>query len=170
MLYEYMKSIKVFVAVVILLSICLSQAAQVYSRIWLAEWSSANVTSNKQRDMYLGVYGGIGLIQALLVLLSSMLIATGSMIASRSLHGNMLENVMRAPMSFFETTPLGRIVNRFSKDLYTIDDMVPQSMSMFLRTFLNVVSTLFAISFATPLFLTVIVPLGIVYIVFQVWT
>jgi ABC-type multidrug transport system fused ATPase/permease subunit len=35
--------------------------------------------------------------------------------ASRLLHDGMLACVLHSPMSFFDTTPLGRIVNRFSK-------------------------------------------------------
>ena len=163
-----MKSIQLYVAILFMAALVLSEACTVYSRIWLADWSSSNVTSASERDMYLGVYGGLGLAQALLALSSSLLLASGSIRASRHLHGSLLNTIMHAPMAFFETTPLGRVVNRFSKDLYTIDDMVPRSMSMFLRTFLNIVSTMFAISFATPIILVVIVPLGVVYVLIQV--
>ena len=118
--------------------------------------------------MYLGVYGGLGLVQAICVLISALCLALGSKIASRFLHQSILVNVMHSPMSFFETTPLGRIVNRFSKDISTIDDKVPMSLSSFLRTFCAVLGTIVAISFATPIFLAVIVPLGIVYVFIQV--
>ena len=40
---------------------------------------------------------------------------------------------MRAPMSFFDTTPLGRILNRFSKDIYTIDETIPSSLRFVLQ-------------------------------------
>lgn len=41
---------------------------------------------------------------------------------SVNLHRRAIERVMRAPMSMFDTTPLGRIMNRFSKDMDTIDN------------------------------------------------
>ena len=63
----------------------------------------------------LGVYATLGMGQAVLVLLSSFCLAIGGIFGSRTLHDNMLANILRSPMSFFDTTPLGRILNRFSK-------------------------------------------------------
>ena len=71
-------------------------------------------------------------------------------------------------MSFFDTTPLGRILNRFSKDIYLIDEIVPRSIRMFIWTFLSVLSTIIVIVIATPIFAVVIVPLGIFYLLVQV--
>jgi hypothetical protein len=50
----------------------------------------------------------------------------------------MLACVMRSPMSFFDTTPLGRVVNRFAKDIYTIDETIPYSARSFVTTFMQV--------------------------------
>ena len=80
----------------------------------------------------------------------------------------MLANILRSPMSFFDTTPLGRILNRFSKDVYLIDEVVPRSIRMFIWTFLSVLSTIIVIVIATPIFAVVIVPLGIFYVLVQV--
>ena len=166
--WAYAKSVRVYLAIGIVLFIVVAEIASVASGIWLARWSSANVTSDDERDMYLGVYGGLGFLQALSVLISALCLAVGSKIASRYLHQSILLNVMHSPMSFFETTPLGRIVNRFSKDISTIDDMVPMSLANFLRTFCGVLGTIVAISFATPIFLAVILPLGLFYLFVQV--
>lgn len=168
MFWAYAKSVKVYLAFSILFSVVLAEASSVSSGIWLARWSSSNVTSDKERDLYLGVYGGLGFLQAASTLISSLCLAVGSKIASRNLHHTLLENVLHSPMSFFETTPLGRIVNRFSKDISTIDDKVPMTLIMFLRTFCGVLGTIAAISFATPIFLVVILPLGFVYFFIQV--
>lgn len=48
-------------------------------------------------------------------------VAYGAIAASKKLHCELLQNMMRCPMSFFDTTPLGRIINRFSKDVDTMD-------------------------------------------------
>ncbi|XP_068732556.1 multidrug resistance-associated protein 1-like [Montipora capricornis] len=165
--WAYAKSVKVYLAVAMLLFIVLAEIASVFSGIWLARWSSSNVTSSDERDMYLGGYAGLGVTQAVCVLISSLCLALGSKIASRYLHQSILVNVMHLPMSFFESTPLGRIVNRFSKDISTIDDKVPMSLVSFFRTFCTVLGTVIAISFATPIFLVVIVPLGALYFFIQ---
>ena len=126
------------------------------------------MASDEERDLFLGVYGALGLSQALFILFASIAMAAGSRVASRHLHQRMLVNIMHSPMSFFETTPQGRIMNRFSKDISGVDDMVPRSLTSFLRTFLSVFGTLFAITYATPMFLAVIVPLGVLYFFIQV--
>ena len=63
----------------------------------------------------LGVYAVLGIGQAVLVLFGAFSLAIGGIIGSRRLHNDMLGAILRSPMSFFDTTPLGRILNRFSK-------------------------------------------------------
>lgn len=169
MFWEYCKSLTVFLSVCILLFILIGEGASVAAGIWLARWSSISVTSDKERDLYLGVYGALGMSQAVFVLFGAIAMALGSRIASRHLHQRMLVNIMHSPMSFFETTPQGRIMNRFSKDISGIDDMVPRTLVNFFRTLLTVLGAMFTISFVTPIFLAVIIPLGALYIFVQVW-
>ena len=117
------------------------------------------------RGTFLGVYAALGFSQALLVLLGSFALAIGAIFASKTLHDKMLESIMRSPMS---TTPLGRILNRFSKDIYTVDESIPRSLRAFLMSFSSVISIIIVILIATPIFLAVIAPLGVVYFLIQV--
>ncbi|XP_013411118.1 multidrug resistance-associated protein 1 [Lingula anatina] len=137
------------------------------SNIWLNIWSNDQVINNTQdralTDLRLGVYGALGGGQALFVLIESLSIATGCICASDILHSGILKCIMKTPMAFFDTTPLGRIVNRFSKDMDTVDITIPMTMRIFLATLASVISTLVVITYSTPLFIVVIVPLGILY-------
>ena len=71
-------------------------------------------------------------------------------------------------MSFFDTTPLGRILNRFSKDINIIDETLPQSLDAFLSTLFVVLGTIIAVSIALPIFFTVIIPMALFYLMVQV--
>ncbi|NWR51111.1 MRP2 protein, partial [Regulus satrapa] len=99
----------------------------------------------------------------LFLLFATMLSARGTMHASRIMHQQLLSNILRAPMSFFDTTPTGRIVNRFAKDIFTIDETIPMSFRTWISCFMGIISTLIVICLATPFFAVVIVPLGIFY-------
>ncbi|XP_078381052.1 multidrug resistance-associated protein 1-like [Oculina patagonica] len=143
------------------------EACAVATGIWLAYWSSANVTTNQQRDFYLTVYGSIGAGQAFFTFLYSLALFYGAFRASRTLHRKLIVNILRLPMTFFDTTPLGRIMNRLSKDIYGIDVTIPVSLRAFLQMFYDVLGMLVAVSYATPLFLTIVPPLGALYFYIQ---
>ena len=120
------------------------------------------------RSEYLGVYGLFGLGQFIFTILGSFSLATGGIFASRLIHKRLIVNILRLPMSFFDTTPSGQILNRFSKDVNTIDETIPRFIRSFVFTLFTVLSTIFVISYATPLFMIVILPLTILYILIQV--
>lgn len=70
-------------------------------------------------------------------------------------------------MSFFDTTPLGRIINRFSRDVDIIDCAIIPSVRSWIVCVFAVFTTITAISYSTPIFLSVIVPMGIIYYFIQ---
>ncbi|XP_068923158.1 ATP-binding cassette sub-family C member 2 [Petaurus breviceps papuanus] len=143
------------------------------SNFWLSEWTNDSqkywnqTYPTSQRDMRIGVYGALGFSQGFFVLLAGLLSTFGAIHASRTLHTQLLDNILRAPMSFFDTTPTGRIVNRFAGDISMLDDTIPMSFRSWILCFLGIISTLIMISIATPVFVAVIIPLAIVYILVQ---
>ena len=78
-----------------------------------------------ERDIHLGVYGGLGLGQAVAVIFASLFLYMSTLTGANKLHRIMLGNILRSPMSFFDTTPQGRILNRFGKDVDVLDSTMP---------------------------------------------
>ncbi len=110
------------------------QGFSVGTNLWLSEWSDDPASANPPvRNLYLSVYGALGTASALTICLSSVITAVGGLNASNILHDNMLGGVLRAPMSFFDTTPKGRIVNRFAKDVDYVDRSIPMTFAGMLR-------------------------------------
>lgn len=72
-------------------------------------------------------------IAGVFVFLGTLLLANASVAASRILHSRLLNNILRVPMVFFDTTPIGRVVNRFAKVVslsYILTDFFPLSISL----------------------------------------
>ncbi|XP_071095143.1 multidrug resistance-associated protein 1-like [Haliotis cracherodii] len=116
---------------------------------------------------YLGVYASFALWMIVVVTGYGYLLRVRMVRAAARLHDAILSRVFRSPMSFFDTTPYGRIINRLSRDVETIDNTLPLIIRMLLSTFSNVVATLVIITISTPLFISVLIPLVILYLCIQ---
>ncbi|OWF40077.1 Multidrug resistance-associated protein 1 [Mizuhopecten yessoensis] len=170
---SYLKSVGPILSCIIILFYILYNIASVYSNIWLSEWSNDEAATvngtvdTAQRDLRLGVYGALGLVQGTVIVFASLCLYLGNVMAGRHLHAGMLKNIMASPMEFFDTTPLGRMVNRFSKDIDVLDVTIPRTFEAWLACLLRVLSVPVVIGYSTPLFLTVLIPLGLLYFVIQ---
>ncbi|XP_031350249.1 multidrug resistance-associated protein 1 isoform X4 [Photinus pyralis] len=164
---HYLKSIGIFLTVSTIVLNILFQFFTVGSNLWLTEWSNSKNVSTHQRDMYLGVYGALGLGQAITAVFAELCPTLGCWYAARLLHNVMLQGILRAPLAFFDVTPSGRIIARFSKDVDVMDTNLPMYFSDGTYCFFEVLATLFVISYTTPIFIAVILPIGIVYYLVQ---
>ncbi|KAI9689553.1 MAG: hypothetical protein M1822_010204 [Bathelium mastoideum] len=93
--------------------------------------------------------------------------ATWLVQASRKLHERMAFAIFRSPMRFFETTPAGRILNRFSSDIYKVDEVLARTFNMLFVNTARAAFTLGVISTSTPIFVCLIIPLGGLYLYIQ---
>ncbi|NXJ08863.1 MRP3 protein, partial [Odontophorus gujanensis] len=167
--WQYMKAVSPVISLIICFLYCCQNAASIGANVWLSDWTNEPVINGTQHNtsMRIGVYAALGLLQGFIVLVSSYTLAMGGINAARTLHTALLENKFRTPQSFYDTTPTGRIINRFSKDIFVIDEVIPPTILMFLGTFFNSLSTMIVIVASTPLFAVVIVPLAILYFFVQ---
>ncbi|XP_048735267.2 multidrug resistance-associated protein 1-like [Ostrea edulis] len=149
-----------------------------YNQYRLSEWNndntdnctSSNVSTSLQhsRERHrLTVYGSVGLIRTLFDLTIQFLTAYIAITSARKLHQNALSSVMRAPLNFFDTTPIGRIINRFSKDMGMLDGQLPWITQSFMQCFPHLIFTVGIITLGTPNILFFVIPLCIVYFFVQ---
>ncbi|XP_046552046.1 multidrug resistance-associated protein 1-like [Haliotis rubra] len=174
---DYAKAIGVCSTFFIFFTFAMYQAATMASNIWISVWTDDGLLKNmslvntsdyqNKNTMYLGVFGGFGCVQAVMILFYSILAAVKMVRAAGRMHANMLSRILRSPMSFYDTTPIGRIVNRFSRDVETVDNTLPALIRIWINCVFNVMGTLIVISYSTPIFLSVIIPLAIFYFLVQ---
>ncbi|XP_041776322.1 multidrug resistance-associated protein 1 isoform X3 [Anopheles merus] len=166
---HYLKSIGLTLSVATVILNMIFQGFSIGSNLWLSRWSTDDTAGNdtSRRDMYLGVYGAFGAGQVMASFACSLSFALGALAAAREMHVLLLRYVLHWPMELFDTTPLGRVLNRFSKDVDVLDNTLPQVLRSCLMMLFVVVATLVVISISTPIFAAVIVPIGILYYAVQ---
>lgn len=157
--------------VVIFLGFALgSYLVNVASTFWLEHWSEINTKYGYNPDVgkYLGIYFLLGIGYSLASLIQNTYLWIFCTIqGSKKLHNSMAVSVLRAPMTFFETTPIGRVLNRFSNDIYKVDEVIGRVFNMFFSNSIKVFLSLVVISFSTWQFVFFILPLGVLYIYYQ---
>lgn len=167
---EYAKACNPKNVVIFILFIILSMFLSVMGNVWLKHWSEVNTRygANPHAVRYLVIYFALGVGSALSTLIQTIILWVFCTIhGSKYLHSVMTNAVLRAPMVFFETTPIGRILNRFSNDIYKVDSILGRSFSQFFVNAVKVVFVVIVICVTTWQFVFIIVPLGILYIYYQ---
>ncbi|XP_078254928.1 ATP-binding cassette sub-family C member 10 [Rhinoraja longicauda] len=191
----YWMSIGKLLACLVLLSILLMQATRNLSDWWLSHWIShlehkngSTSSSNSQMDptlhlrfirssykthlspdvkFYLIVFGAIAVANTAFTAIRAFLFASGAIRAAVVVHKKLLCRTMQATLCFFDTTPIGRIVNRFSSDLYSVDDTLPFILNIFLATLFGLLGMVLMISYSLPWIMLVLMPLAIGYFYLQ---
>lgn len=111
----------------------------------------------------LGVYAALGVGQSLVVCIASIILTFGMVRASKRLHADLLANIMKSPMAFFDVTPIGRMLNRLGKDIEAIDRTLPDVIRHMVMTIFSVISILVVIMWATPWAGLVFAILAVIY-------
>ncbi|KAL7818503.1 P-loop containing nucleoside triphosphate hydrolase protein [Trichoderma gracile] len=164
--FEYAKENNLFAVGVYMIALLAAQTANIGGSVWLKEWAEMNqkAGANDHIGKYIGIYFAFGIGSSLLTVLQTLILwIFCSIEASRKLHERMANAIFRSPMSFFDTTPAGRILNRFSSDIYRVDEVLARTFNML---FVNVAKsgfTLGIISVSTPAFTALIIPIALAY-------
>lgn len=116
---------------------------------------------------YLTVYGTLAASNSIFTLMRAFLFAYGGICAAKSLHKLLLDAVLYAKISFFDNNPLGRILNRFSSDLYTVDDSLPFQMNIFFAQVFGLIGSVLVTIYGMPWIVLLYIPLAFVYYTVQ---
>ena len=150
-----------WVLIFILVLFTLSQALSVLSSWWLAMW--AGLKYNLILHWWVLGYALFGFAEGLIDLTKALYLSRIGITAARRLHESMLRSIVRFPISFFDTQPSGRILNRVTKDQAGIDTSITWQFNITLRCIFMLIGTVGAIVFAVPLFLAVALPILLVF-------
>ncbi|KZW01954.1 multidrug resistance-associated ABC transporter [Exidia glandulosa HHB12029] len=155
---------RIYLPLVLLLATAF-RAAMLANTLFLGWWSSQRFPDWTQKD-YIVVYTGLGVAVGLtsgLSVLGWMLLAIR---ASKKLFTFALDHVLRSPVTFFDTTPMGRIVSRLTKDVRNLDFALGNKLSMVVNVVLNVITTLGLVIYMFPVLAPGIIPLAVIYVGF----
>eukprot|EP00388_Colpodella_angusta_P018565 GDKJ01046256.1.p1 GENE.GDKJ01046256.1~~GDKJ01046256.1.p1 ORF type:complete len:670 (+),score=36.90 GDKJ01046256.1:169-2010(+) len=150
-----------------LLTYALWRGSTVISDLWVAWWSDrAEPFSRTYTDeQYLTFFGITVAISIILVYARQIVFAYFTIAVCRKSHAAMIARIIRAPTSFFDTTPMGRILNRFTKDMDGLDVRIPDALGSILMTGFNLIGMLVMVAVTSP-YILVIFPFLIVVLRF----
>ncbi|XP_073336599.1 ATP-binding cassette sub-family C member 9 [Pagrus major] len=127
-----------------------------------------NATAEAESDSYyLPVFIILCAAGITLCLITSLTVEFLGLSAATNLHHNLLNKIIHAPIRFFDITPLGQILNRFSADTNIIDQHIPPTLESLTRSTLLCLSAIGVISSITPAFLIALVPLAVAFYFIQ---
>ncbi|XP_072509634.1 ATP-binding cassette sub-family C member 9 isoform X3 [Notamacropus eugenii] len=168
--WRYLTSGGFFFLFLMVFSKLLKHSVIVAIDYWLATWTSdlnGKDSMNDYQSYYVAgftILCGTGIF---LCLVTSLTVEWMGLTAAKNLHHNLLNKIILGPIRFFDTTPLGLILNRFSADTNIIDQHIPPTLESLTRSTLLCLSAIGMISYATPVFLVALVPLGIAFYFIQ---
>lgn len=145
-----------------------TKLADVAQSLWLAHWSGSYATSGNREaphsvNYYLSLYAVLSFAGVIVGTSQWFVLYTGSLRASDRLFRTLLHNILRAPLRFYDTIALGRLLNRFGKDFEGVDSNLPDHYGRSIIYGLGVLTTLTVVASVAPAFLIGFALLSIAY-------
>ncbi|XP_005253346.1 ATP-binding cassette sub-family C member 9 isoform X2 [Homo sapiens] len=168
--WRYLTSGGFFLLILMIFSKLLKHSVIVAIDYWLATWTSEysiNNTGKADQTYYVAGFSILCGAGIFLCLVTSLTVEWMGLTAAKNLHHNLLNKIILGPIRFFDTTPLGLILNRFSADTNIIDQHIPPTLESLTRSTLLCLSAIGMISYATPVFLVALLPLGVAFYFIQ---
>ena len=129
--------------------------------------SSSEIGGDPSGLSHLRILCYIAAFNSLAALFRAFIFAYGGLTAARHMFDRLLSHVLYARILFFDQNPVGRILNRFSTDMYSIDENIPFQGNIFLAQAFLLLGSLTIIALTSPLFLLLVPPLAVLYLYMQ---
>ncbi|KAF8942793.1 hypothetical protein BGZ47_006115 [Haplosporangium gracile] len=164
----YLRAITYKYAMLIILFHVLMQVCYVGTSLWLKYWIERNENTDQDSrpslSFFLLVFSGLTLVYVLIgIALFWVAFGVARIRASEYLHRIFMSRTMRLPSAFFDTTPLGRIINRVSSDFASIDDRIPWKLFEAIGHAVSLIASLTVVAFTIPLFLVASPFIALIY-------
>lgn len=165
---EYAQSASTVGVVLFCVAHVLTQACTIARDVVLKQWSGENarpnVDTSRAARYYLTLYGLMGILTSVGVCVAPMILYVWLVLSSaRRFHDSLFLNILRYPLQWFETTPTGRLLNLFSRDISVIDEVLPRVIQGLARSSVVVLGVICVVAYSVPVFLLAVVPLGMAY-------
>jgi ATP-binding cassette, subfamily C (CFTR/MRP), member 1 len=160
----YLKDIGWPATTAVFLGIIFAQGCQLGTSQWLGIWSTKGQEPGaKSAIYYVTIYVVLSFLQILFTFAANWLGYFGSVIGSRNIHSKFISGLMMSPISFFDSTPMGRITNRMSKDFGVVDNAIMQMLQLVVKAAVGLLGMLIIISINTTYVLVAFVPILLIF-------
>ena len=168
---HYIKIINPVIFVLIISLYFVGEGIMVGCNLILVNWTDQVALHNltlSEHSKYIAYYGGLNAIQFVCVSIYNIWTYFSMAKVSVKMHQSLIARTLHAPLSFFETNPSGRIINRFTSDLDVIDRKIPMEMADVIWCCANIISVCITISVIVPFILIPLIPIFCCFIALQV--
>lgn len=160
----YLKAISIPLSICIVAFIMAMQSSSASSAVWLSYWTDRLKVDVETDSMYyLKVLLFIMLANSLLAAFRAVLFALGCINAATNLYNQLYRTIANSRLSFFNSRPIGQILNRFSSDVFHIDENLPFTLNLFLANLISVFATIIITGYSVPVSLLSLLLLSFPY-------
>ncbi|XP_066299992.1 ATP-binding cassette sub-family C member 5-like [Branchiostoma lanceolatum] len=172
-----------FITFLVLFQFLLNTAISVFANFWISFWleagdgsqspvngtnstqatSSGSIADNPNLNFYVIVLGAAAVAMIFSIVLKFWSFSKVTIAAAYRFHKQLFKSVFRSPTKFFDTTPSGRILNRFSKDMDEVDAQLPFQINLLSEQLWSVVASFISIAVVFPWLLVAIAPISILF-------
>lgn len=131
-------------------SVTLMQVANIFNSYWLIWWQQNHF--HHEIGFYMGIYAMLGIMMTIFTFVMGCAMGFLSYYACKRLHHEAIQRVVYAPMAWLDVTPVGRIMNRFAKDVDVVDNQLADAVRMAANTLASVAGAVILITILTHYF------------------